>query len=353
VRYQPQPADDRYRNVSVQGECENTTCWTHDDEKQEVIENKFPPTKQQQQIIMQLLPHTGIHRRRLQFGGVLLAVLLLLLQSDQSKAQQQQQVLLRGTAAGSASRVLQASSSVTDLQLILAPSNQTLLLSIQENQKIFLGDLPGSTFNIKALVSVATVGSVRFAHNTNPIYRTENGAPYALCGNSGETYKVCTVLGVGNHTVTATPFAGRDATGTAGTARTVRFTIVAGSAPTGPIAPIAAPVSAAPVSAAPVPVVAPVSTAPVPVVAPVSAAPVPVVAPVSAAPVPVVAPVPGTTPRSCPVPRVRTYYIQTQHTFRTHISSFFLFSRTVGRLLGRLYKVSHLDWRIPGRHTWQ
>jgi hypothetical protein len=244
---------------------------------------------------MQLLPHTGIHHRRVQFGGVHLAVLLLLLQSDHSKAQQQQQVLLRGTA-GSTGRVLQASSSVTDLQLILAPSNQTLLLSIQDNQKIFLGDLPGSTFNIKALVSGGTVKSVRFAHNTNPSFRIENGAPYAFCGNMGETYFVCGALGVGNHTVTATPFAEGGATGTAGTARTVRFTIVAGSSSVATTtAPAPAPVSAAPVSG---PVSAAPVTAPVaaPVTAPVSAAPVS--GPVSSAPV-------APAPASCKVPQVR------------------------------------------------
>jgi hypothetical protein len=115
-----------------------------------------------------LLLHTCL--RRVQFG-VLFAALLLLLQSDHSKAQQQ--VVLRG-AAGSMSRVLQApSSAITSLQLILAPSNRTLL-SIQDNQKIYLGDLPGSTFNINALVS-GTVKSVRFTYNnsnTNPNSRT-------------------------------------------------------------------------------------------------------------------------------------------------------------------------------------
>jgi hypothetical protein len=175
--------------------------------------------------------------------------------------------------------------------------------------------------NIQAVVA-GPVQSVRFAYNGNAIFQTENSAPYAFCGNAGPSYITCTVLGVGNHTVTATPYSLTNAGGTAGPARTVRFSIVAGTAPTGPVAPV------------PVP-------APVPVVAPVPA-PVPVVAPVPA-PVPVVVPTSG--PRTCTIPQVRTYSNLMQQGPRPHLCILWFISQCppADWYLARLRSVSAPD----------
>jgi hypothetical protein len=82
-----------------------------------------------------------------------------LLQLAEVSTTKAQQVLHVGSDEPGA---LQTSGvSVTSLQLILAPSKRKVL-ALQDSQIIYLGDQPGSTFNIKAYVS-ETVRSVRFA----------------------------------------------------------------------------------------------------------------------------------------------------------------------------------------------
>lgn len=83
----------------------------------------------------------------------------------------------------------------------------------------------GSQLNIRANTSPATVGSVRFGLDGNASYRTENVAPYALAGHNGADYFAWTPS-VGSHTVTATPYSGANATGTAGTPVTITFNVV-------------------------------------------------------------------------------------------------------------------------------
>jgi hypothetical protein len=105
-------------------------------------------------------------------------------------------------------------------------------------------------FNIRAVTN-GTVKSVLFGYMTNPNFRVENAAPWAFCGNVGNVFPKCSELGLGVHTVTATPFSATGATGTAGQLVSVTFQIVQGSA-----APIPPPTGGAPV-APPVPVPVP------------------------------------------------------------------------------------------------
>jgi hypothetical protein len=86
-----------------------------------------------------------------------------------------------------------------------------------------LSTLP-SALNVRANTS-GSVGSVRFALDGNPNFRTESAAPYALAGDTAGDYWPWTPS-VGSHGLTATPWSGAGATGTAGTARTVTFTVV-------------------------------------------------------------------------------------------------------------------------------
>jgi hypothetical protein len=79
-----------------------------------------------------------------------------------------------------------------------------------------LATLPTQNVNIRANTSPATVGSVRFALDGNASYSTDNASPYVL---------PWTPL-VGSHSVTATPFAGADASGIAGTAQTLSFKVI-------------------------------------------------------------------------------------------------------------------------------
>jgi hypothetical protein len=168
--------------------------------------------------------------------GVLATTVLLLL-GWFAAVSNAHDVLLRGarTTGADGQRALQvAGSAVTSLRLILA-TNDKDLGPLEDDQKIYLGDFPaGSRFNIDALVS-GSPRSVRFAYSGNSIYgRIEGSAPYAMCGNSGRDFTPCPdpVLALGSHTVTATPFSLSNAQGTAGTPRTVRFTILAGTSTT-------------------------------------------------------------------------------------------------------------------------
>lgn len=98
-----------------------------------------------------------------------------------------------------------------------------------------LATLPQIT--VRANTSPATVGSVRFALDGNPNFQTENSAPYALKGDKSGNYSPWTPS-LGSHTLTATPFAGAGATGAAGTALTITFTVV-NQSPSGNQAPVA------------------------------------------------------------------------------------------------------------------
>ncbi len=97
-----------------------------------------------------------------------------------------------------------------------------------------LNTLPSRNLNIRANTTPATVGSVRFALDGNPNFQTENVAPYALAGDSSGDYDVWTPA-VGQHTLTATPYTGANASGTAGAALTITFTVSDSGGGGGPV----------------------------------------------------------------------------------------------------------------------
>lgn len=76
--------------------------------------------------------------------------------------------------------------------------------------------------SLRANLSAA---SVRFGLDGNASYRTESVAPFSLTGDTNGDYAPWT-LGAGRHTVTATPFSGTGASGTAGATVSATFTIV-------------------------------------------------------------------------------------------------------------------------------
>ena len=81
-------------------------------------------------------------------------------------------------------------------------------------------------FSIRANTGPAKVGSVRFAYDGLPEWKVENLAPYSISGdfNNGTRYNPF-LPAPGVQTLTATPFAGADLTGTLGTARSLSFTV--------------------------------------------------------------------------------------------------------------------------------
>jgi hypothetical protein len=113
-----------------------------------------------------------------------------------------------------------------------------------------------TSFSINASFAGSGIGSVKFGHNGNNNVHIENNAWYSFCGNLGKDFFNCSALGVGNHTVTATPYSEPNTGGKAGTPYTVSFSIVSNK--TKVSAPVTAPMAKAPVSAfVPVPVPVP------------------------------------------------------------------------------------------------
>lgn len=116
-----------------------------------------------------------------------------------------------------------AATAVTGLQLINADSDQPIT-AMADGMTITLSGLPTRNLNVQAITSPTKVGSVRFALDGQTNYRTETSSPYALAGDDSGNYRPWTPS-VGAHTLKATPYSGADATGTAGTPVTVRFTV--------------------------------------------------------------------------------------------------------------------------------
>jgi hypothetical protein len=103
-----------------------------------------------------------------------------------------------------------------------------------------LGTLPTRNLNLRANTNPTPVGSVRFGYDGNANVRVENGTPYALAGDSSGNYYAWTPS-AGSHSVTATPYSGSNASGSAGSPLTITFTVVdsasasaLGSAPSDP-----------------------------------------------------------------------------------------------------------------------
>ncbi|WP_442485363.1 malectin domain-containing carbohydrate-binding protein [Aeoliella sp. SH292] len=116
--------------------------------------------------------------------------------------------------------------AVTSLTLINANTDLPIpgYTSILPGSTINLALLPTTAINVRANVS-GSVGSVRFGYDGNTNLITESTAPYAMFGDSNGNFYVGS-LSVGSHTITATPFSGANATGSAGLALSVSFTVI-------------------------------------------------------------------------------------------------------------------------------
>jgi len=77
--------------------------------------------------------------------------------------------------------------------------------------------------NIRANTVPGTVGSVVFSYDGNPEYRIENVAPYALEGDDPQGDYADWIPTPGLHSLTATPYTGTGAGGTAGLPFTIDF----------------------------------------------------------------------------------------------------------------------------------
>ena len=112
---------------------------------------------------------------------------------------------------------------ISRLSLINATTDQPIAVfdPLRDGATIDLG-IVGPALNIVALTTPASVGSVGFVLDGGT--RTENGAPYALAGNTGTDYAAWTPA-VGIHTLVVTAYTSANRTGIAGPPVTVRFTV--------------------------------------------------------------------------------------------------------------------------------
>ncbi|GAB3025562.1 hypothetical protein GCM10027185_25910 [Spirosoma pulveris] len=121
----------------------------------------------------------------------------------------------------------QASTSqqLTHFWLVNADTDQPIQ-ELTAGTQLNLSSLPTRNLNIQAVTEPAAVGSVAFNLSGQQSYQVVEGvAPYALFGDNQGDYLGWTPA-VGTYTLTATPYAGANATGAIGTALTVDFTVV-------------------------------------------------------------------------------------------------------------------------------
>jgi hypothetical protein len=119
-----------------------------------------------------------------------------------------------------------AGQAVTSFTLINADTDQPMagFDPLNSGASINLASLPTRNLNLRANTSPSVVGSVRFGYDGNSSLRIENGAPYALAGDTSGNYYAWTPA-TGSHSVTATPYTSSGAGGTAGTSKTITFTV--------------------------------------------------------------------------------------------------------------------------------
>lgn len=118
--------------------------------------------------------------------------------------------------------------SVTDFKLVNSATEKDVV-SITNGATISLSKYNLAKANIRAVVS-GTAGSVRLVLGGKQSKTfTDDVAPYALHGDDGNGnfyYGNWNPPALGTYTLTATPYSAAKAAGTAGTAKTITFTIV-------------------------------------------------------------------------------------------------------------------------------
>ena len=128
-----------------------------------------------------------------------------------------------------------AAQAVTSFTLINANTEQPIagFDPIPADATLNLATLPTKNLNVRSNTTPGTVGSVRFGYDGNTNFGTENNSPYALASDNDGNYNAWTPT-VGAHSVTATPYTGPSAGGTAGTALTLSINVTdsGGTTPT-------------------------------------------------------------------------------------------------------------------------
>ncbi|WP_031427534.1 choice-of-anchor D domain-containing protein [Flavimarina sp. Hel_I_48] len=96
---------------------------------------------------------------------------------------------------------------------------------LMDGDVINLDNYPENAFSVVANVGVLDVSSVVFGFNDNPRFKVENNSEYTINGNEGAIY-MPVAFPLGENTITATPYSGKNGTGQAGNALTVTFEVI-------------------------------------------------------------------------------------------------------------------------------
>jgi hypothetical protein len=118
------------------------------------------------------------------------------------------------------------SMSVVDFDLVNADTDTTIM-PLKNGTVIDLANTPTRNLTIRANKDGSEIDSVRFTMNGANI-RTDNHYPYAMTDSINGDFAPWTPSN-GSHVLTATPYTGNDATGAAGTSRTVSFSVINGT----------------------------------------------------------------------------------------------------------------------------
>ena len=118
-------------------------------------------------------------------------------------------------------QVLLPESMVTQLVLVDAETDQDIMV-LEDGASIALSDLSTTKLNVRADIS-GLVSSLVFQLNKQT-FQTQNAAPFALFGDRDGDYKEGT-LPVGSHTLMATSYTSKNATGLSGMALSISFMI--------------------------------------------------------------------------------------------------------------------------------
>lgn len=126
------------------------------------------------------------------------------------------------------------SAAVTSLTLINADTDQPVPgFNLVHGATIDLA-ATGRRLNVRADVTGTPLGSVRFNFDGNPAFRVENGAPYALAGDTSGNFAAWTPS-LGTHTLVVTPYDNANGAGPRGVGRAVTFTVIDSSTPPAPV----------------------------------------------------------------------------------------------------------------------
>jgi hypothetical protein len=117
--------------------------------------------------------------------------------------------------------------AVTSFTLINADTGQPVpgFDPLPRYAVVSLAALPTRNLNIRANTAPAVVGSVRISlSGAGAVNRTDSEAPYSVFGDTSGSYAAW-IPRVGNHNLTARPYSGPGAGGTAGPAFSITFTV--------------------------------------------------------------------------------------------------------------------------------